>query len=144
MTVKILDRVHAEFSAEELLETECIPQTRGSTVVKRQTGKLYGRAEAANLHPGSQATEKPRSIACVAGFLVNMLKREIRLVSPCRANDCWPDGFIVHRHDRFETADDFRDKLQSMIDDVAGVSLNARSVIRLRADLELKILPDSI
>ncbi|MEM9472508.1 MAG: radical SAM family RiPP maturation amino acid epimerase [Pseudomonadota bacterium] len=144
LTVKILDRVHKEFTAEELIDVECVPQTRGSLLVKTQTGKLYGHENTAGSQPGSHATDKPRTIACVAGFLVNMVKGEVRLVSPCRARDEWPDGYIVHRQGRFETAEDFSHVIRSMIDQVMDVSLIPRSVVRLRADLRMEMLPQGV
>ncbi len=144
LTVKILDRVHKEFTAEELIDVECVPQTRGSLLVKTQTGKLYGHESSDNSQPGSQATDKPRTIACVAGFLVNMVKGELRLISPCRASDKWPDGYIVHRQGHFETADDFNHVMRSMIDQVMDVSLASRSVVRLRADLRLEMPPQGV
>lgn len=89
LTMGILKRLYKEFSAVDLIDVEIIPQMKGSLVVKANAGKNYNEDNIAD-------DEIPETIACVAGFLINMVKKEIKLVTPCKANNEYPLGYITH------------------------------------------------
>ncbi len=79
------------YSAFELRNIEVILQNPGSL----QTRYAAGRARSTD--PDGQVD----SIACVSGFLINMVDRSIKLISPCTDFDRWPLGYAVYREADF-------------------------------------------
>ena len=57
------------------------------------------------------------TIECTCGYLVNMLDRTVKLVSPCFASERWPLGYIVHAEGTFSDASEFRDVLLRCVDE---------------------------
>lgn len=94
-------QVQAAFSPTELGAVELLPQNREGVLRKAVAGKARaGRtSRAAELQTGDEGT-----IACVAGFLVNMVTQSVRLIAPCRASEARPLGYIVLGEDRFTDA----------------------------------------
>ena len=41
------------------------------------------------------------TIACVSGFLFNMVERNVRLISPCNASERWPLGYRIYDEGTF-------------------------------------------
>jgi radical SAM family RiPP maturation amino acid epimerase len=134
LTVKMLDRVHAEFSAEELADVECLPLTREGSYAFGNSGRFRERAlkdpellesQRDNLKTAPWYTGDPvyadsddypfGSIGCVTGFLINMVDRRVQLISPCTADDERPLGSIVFAEGSFEGAEDLAALLENMI-----------------------------
>jgi radical SAM family RiPP maturation amino acid epimerase len=103
LSTSLLDRIHAYFSAEELEFVEIIPQTSGSIIEKVRVGRAR-TLQILNSPKMSQlaSEDSGRTIACVSGFLLNMVSKEIKLVSPCTASDRWPNGYHVYGVSHFE------------------------------------------
>ena len=135
ITLKMLDAVHREFSADELARVECLAVNRESAFAFGNAGRFRDHANAEpeildrqfqNLQwapwytgdPSYAGTEEYplASIGCVTGFLVNMCDRDVKLISPCTADDRWPLGYFVYEEGTFETADDFRALIAKMIE----------------------------
>lgn len=117
LTSTMLDRIHAEFTPDELARVELIPQNKESSLAYARSGRARRRAEPTRPSP---ETEDDRSrgtgtIACVSGFLVNLVDRSIRLISPVQADDRWPDGYVVYEQDHFGDGASFRDAIERMI-----------------------------
>jgi hypothetical protein len=55
------------------------------------------------------------SIACVSGFLINMVEKTIKLIVPCRADDNWPLGYKVLSSKIFTSANDLDRIINEMI-----------------------------
>ena len=70
------------------------------------------------------------TIACVAGFLFNLVERSVKLISPCSASARWPLGYIVHAEGSFRTLRDLRSLLAGMIDDHMPVDVVGASTLR--------------
>lgn len=56
------------------------------------------------------------SIACVSGFLINLIERTIKLISPCYTTREYPQGYRTYAEDTFEDAADFDRKLRRMFE----------------------------
>ncbi len=56
------------------------------------------------------------TIACVAGFLINLPERQLRLVSPCAPSDAWPDGYRTLEAARVDGASGLDDLMGRMIE----------------------------
>lgn len=112
LTLRQLDAIHAAFSPEDLADVELVPQNKGSLLEISTSGRARGRAPSGR-EPGS---DRPgQTIACVSGFLVNLVRREIRLVTPCGAGSRWPLGYAVLGQATFDGAADFRLALGSLV-----------------------------
>lgn len=99
LTLRQILGVHQEFSSEELRTTELIPQNKESILRKAEAGKAKGKDR--------EPLVSSSTIACVSGLLVNMCQRTVRLVTPCRSDERWPDGFQVRHLGQFDGPEDF-------------------------------------
>jgi hypothetical protein len=77
----------------------------------------------------------PGTIACVSGFLLNMVRRTVRLITPCPASDRWPDGYWTYEERTFADADELGQALEAMIERHMPVSVRAADRVRFRDDL---------
>ena len=140
LTLGFLDRLHAAFSPEELLFTELVQQNPQASGDKSLAGKAREKALARAAREGTEVPPSHAStIACVSGFLVNMVERRVRLVSPCAASSRWPDGFRVHAEATFRDAGHLRAGLDEMLDARAlRWRLEMDEVVRLRPDITVE------
>ena len=131
-----LYRVHEGFTPEELLRVECVPQNKESAAAGRVLKSNAGRARKFAAKRGNElvSEEQSSTIACVSGFLFNMVDRTVKLITPCNANDRWPLGYWVIAQGTFDTADELRDLMRSMIDESIIDSLGVLDTVRLRPD----------
>jgi len=132
LTLKILDRVHQSFTAEELTFVELVMQIRKDT----QSKAVAGRALEKVLKKGD-VDYQTSTIACISGFLVNMVERTIRLISPCPASSRWPLGYQIFGEGTFETAEDFRRQLGRLTsEEFMPRSVSSQRRVGLRSDLQ--------
>ena len=131
LTLKILDRVHESFSAEELAFVELVMQIRKDTPSKAVAGRALEKA----LKKG-EVDYQTSTIACISGFLISMVDRTIRLISPCPASNRWTLGYQIFAEGTFETAEDFRRQLQRMTSgEFMPMAVSSRTSVGLRSDL---------
>jgi radical SAM family RiPP maturation amino acid epimerase len=130
LTLPMLDRVHREFTPEELLFVRLVLQNPEADTFKSMEGRFLAAArkdatllehELAKLRSMTADDTDPddvvlpESTSCVTGFLVNMVTRTVQLVTPCPASERWPTGSYVYDEARFETASDLERILERMI-----------------------------
>jgi radical SAM family RiPP maturation amino acid epimerase len=139
-----LYRVHEGFTPEELLRVECVPQNKESAAAGRVLKSNAGRARKFAAKRGNElvSEEQSSTIACVSGFLFNMVDRTVKLISPCNASDRWPLGYWVIAQGTFDTADELRDLMRSMIDEAIRDSLGVLDTVRLRRDVRIVVGPE--
>ena len=146
LNLKLFDRVHAEFSPEELMGVELVTHNRQSLTTMASAGRARERQislrEAGKSDQIAKLPSDHSTIACVSGFLVNMIDRSVKLVSPTRSSDRWPLGYRVHAAATFETVDEYRAVLGGMIADHMPDQLAAHEVLSFRGDLEFEPLAD--
>ena len=124
-------------------------------IVKLETDKIAavhekGRKLAAELADQAPAPtemvamsmEQPGTIACVSGFLLNMVKHSIKLISPCRANDKWPLGYIVFEERQFSDAADLAAQIEDMMTIHMPVEISPEAKIRLADGLTYERVDD--
>jgi radical SAM family RiPP maturation amino acid epimerase len=149
LTTPMLRRIHREFSAEELALVDLVLQNPGAHIFydfprtqaapKILAGRVFdnpGEATKRNM------TSVAGTIACITGFLINMVEGSIQLVSPCTASTEFPLGYRVHGERMFRTADEFGTAMQSLIDSHMPESLPDSMPLRLRDDVGLTPLRD--
>jgi radical SAM family RiPP maturation amino acid epimerase len=134
LSAKILDKLHATFSPEELLRVELLPLNKESGNPKARAGHAMVRRAPS----GHAVTEEGRgsTIACVSGFLINLLERRLRLITPCGANDRWPLGYWELDNIAFRDAEHLRREMQRMIDEHMPVRLDADQAVAFRRDVQ--------
>lgn len=138
LSVQMLRDIHRMYSAQELRDVELLMQMRTAPRPKALSGRLLNH-ELSNLGgalpPDGESILPQGSIACVTGFLVNMVDRTIQLVSPCAASERWPYGYRVFATDCFKDATDYRAVLLRMVDEFMFDRLDSETVLRFRDDL---------
>jgi radical SAM family RiPP maturation amino acid epimerase len=139
LTLRALAAIHAEFTPEELLAVELVLHTKGSLVPIALAGRARerrDRLEAEGHRAQLTQFEWPGgTIACVSGFLVNMIERRVRLIAPCRPSDMNPLGYRILSEGRFTTAAEFRQTLETMVADHMPESLDSGEPVGFRSDL---------
>lgn len=132
LNLRILDQVHATFSALELLGVDLVLQNREALQVKALAGRARDKAE--RLQDTAQASDAS-TIACVSGFLVSMVGGTIRLISPTPASERWPLGYRVLGERRFASAEEFRRGIEALIAEHMPMTIAASARLALRDDL---------
>lgn len=136
LSTKILRWVHDRFTPEELLGVELVQQQQGSAVVKSRAGRILDRDELpASAGNANAVAHDMGTIACVSGFLVNMVDRTVRLISPCRASEKWPLGYRVFSERTFADADEYRAALDEAIATQMVAHLPGGAPVSFRPDL---------
>lgn len=140
LSLKMLNQLHKNFSAEELLFVTLALQNNEADTIKADSGRSRER----NLKQGKEDSELPDqgTIACVTGFLFNMVDRSVKLISPCNANERWPLGYIVFDEGTFSDAKDLKILLEKMIDDNMPTMVRPTDLISFRPDLKYERLAD--
>lgn len=132
LTTKILLQIHQEFTPEELLGVELVLQNKGSPAPKSGAGRAYqGRtvqAEGPVQH--KNGTIVNGTIACVTGFLINIVERRVRLISPTAPCDEWPDGYIVFDDARYGRPENLAATMKEMIARNMGSKIDPHAPIR--------------
>ncbi len=154
LTLKLLNRVHQEFSPEELARVELCLLNPESVLVKANAGrfrkKVETRPELLAHEVSKMPLEKdvleewggyagPGTIACVSGLLLNLVERTVKLITPCKASDRWPLGYIVFGEGRFETPSELRQLVDSMVGTCMATQVPVSETIRFRQDLSLEM-----
>lgn len=134
LSLKILKSVFAEFTPEELIRVNLVMQNKESLVNKAVAGRSREQQQKSGEFDPNKAAQE--TIACVSGFLFNMVERSVKLISPCKADDRWPKGYRIYDQGTFETADHLKVLLERMI--VKQMPLGIRSGDRLRFRRDLK------
>jgi len=145
LSVGMLRRVHAEFSAEELAFVELVTQNKEA----KKAGKhSAGRARMRNRKLAEKNNQEypddklSGTIACVSGFLFNMVERSVKLITPCSANERWPLGYQIFQQGNFTDGDSLRALLTDMVNNHMTTSVRHDTKIAFRKDLTYEELPD--
>jgi radical SAM family RiPP maturation amino acid epimerase len=140
LTLRIFDAIMEAFSAEELLHCEIVSQNPEAVHVQSNAGRALGSPRLGRLARDHgvdpiELSRVPGTIACVSGFLLNMVRRTVRLITPCPSDARWPDGYWTYEEARFEDAASLRTLLEGMIERHMRATLRAGDRGRFRADL---------
>jgi radical SAM family RiPP maturation amino acid epimerase len=121
LSLSQLKALHREFTPEELFYVELITQNREDLQPKAKAGRILTSKASSQGKPspaadfGEQAVEG--TIACVSGFLINLVQRTVKLISPCEANERWPLGYIVYGEGKFNTLQEFSSLVDRLVDE---------------------------
>jgi radical SAM family RiPP maturation amino acid epimerase len=143
LSLKMLDRLHEEFSPEELafvLLALQNPEANGIKVNAGRAREYHKRRIEENQEPLDDSF--PGTNACVSGFLFNMVERSVKLISPCNADERWPLGYRIYEEGTFTRIDDLRILLEGIIDRHMPLAVMPNDRIGFRRDLQYESLPD--
>ena len=134
LSLKMLNQIHEQFSPEELLLVNFVLQNKESIGIKAHAG----RSRDQNLKKGQEDSELPAqgTIACVSGFLFNMVDRSVKLISPCNANERWPLGYMVFDEGTFTNANDLKLLIERMIDEHMPTTVRPTDIVNFRPNLK--------
>lgn len=163
-TEPFLRQIYEAFTPDELAQVEIVAQMREGTTPKAAAGafrelsktkkniveierkklqilteknkRLAGIEDDPAITPISPL--QPGTIACVSGFLLNMVKRTIKLISPCRASDQWPLGYIVFAEKQFRNAADLANIVEEMMQEHMPQTLDPEDTMRIHPSFEYK------
>ena len=123
------DAIHDYFTPEELMMCELIPQYDDRLSPKATAGRVrelvLNRQQNNKPIPIHYNLHATGSIACVSGFLINLVQQSLKIITPCNASERWPLGYRVLAEDTFEGAHDIESVLFRMLDNSLSVSLQA-------------------
>jgi radical SAM family RiPP maturation amino acid epimerase len=130
-----LEKVHRTFSADELKWVELVTQNEESDNGYVQSGKILDGAD----KTGKRIVTNASTIACVSGFLLNMVDQSVQLITPCISSKRWPKGYIIYDEAHFADAEKLRTVLEHMIERHMPLTLERNQLARFRHDLSVQI-----
>ncbi len=139
LTLRQLYALHAEFSAEELATVSLIPRNKGSLAPIALVGNAR---DPEPMRVRATPVSQDATIACVSGFLLNMVDRTVQLITPCPVSERWPLGYIVYERAGFEDAADLERTVERMIATHMHTDVPADRPLRFRPDLKYSARPD--
>lgn len=139
LSATTLRQVHERFSPEELafVEMVCVnndslqPRTRTGRNIDPKPRKTRGAKDKKSVAQTHEGT-----IACLSGFLINMVDRSIKLISPRHASNRYPLGYRVFAESHFVTAQDVEQIIQDMTTHHMKRKLDLDDVFTFRSDLD--------
>lgn len=139
LSLEIFNRINEEFTAEEILYVEILTQNMESKTMLASAGRARHdtglRKKARRLDIPDEKKLPPSSIACLSGFLVNMIDRSVRLIAPCPSDDKWPEGYWILEEGTFSSGEELKELLLGMIKRKMPVALGPDSPVAFRGDL---------
>jgi len=125
MTKRKLLEIHEEFTPEELYGVELVLQTgKELAVTKFAAGRNFEKKR-------SKEESHDGTIACVTGFLVNIVEKTVKLISPTMPSEACPDGYIIFDSRTYVDADQLKFILHTMVAENMKPALSGRQPVRL-------------
>lgn len=149
----IMRRLHRAFTPLEMRDTTLLMQQKESEELRAKVpgGRermLKQLVEADDLRKVDfenlpEGFEPPQgSIACISGFLVNMVHRTVKLISPCYTTMEYRYGYRVFDETTFDRPEDFEVALRRMIGRSMAPRAYPEMPVRWRDDLKVVPQPD--
>ena len=111
-------------------------QIRKETASKAVAGRALERA----LKTMDESEIETSTIACISGFLINMVEGTIKLISPRPASSEYPLGYRVYGEGTFTNGDEFREQLKRLTSaQVMPSTVGVDFPVALRSDLRWKV-----
>jgi radical SAM family RiPP maturation amino acid epimerase len=141
LSLGIFKTIVNSFTPEELIYTELVTQNMEATSMQSNSGRarksqrIQKKAEFNGYGAGTWE-DVPGTIACVSGFLINMVRKSVRLISPVPCTDEWPNGYWVIEEANFTDPESFRELLTGMVERHMSTTLRASTPVRFRPDIK--------
>ena len=149
----IMRRLHTAFTPLEMRDTTLLMQQKDGEEMRakvpggrdRMLKQLIEADDLRNVDFENlpEGFEPPQgSIACISGFLVNMVKRTVKLISPCYTTLEYRYGYRVFDETTFDGPEDFEAALKCIIGRSMVVRPYREMPVRWRDDLKIVPQPD--
>ncbi len=142
---EMLFRIHDLYTPQELRDVDLLMQMKDHSREKVSGGRIVKE------HQGMRERTKENylegivpqgSIACVSGFLINLVNRTVQIVSPCYTTKQWKYGYRIHDSATFTDAEDFAEVVGSLIERNMPLSPMPDAKARFRDDLKYQPTDD--
>lgn len=141
-TLRQVHEIHKNFTARDLAIVDVIPLNKGSLLQPSSCGRARERLEKAgaaiNLSDHMVNASRDQSISCVSGFLINLVKRSIKLITPCNSSEKWPLGYFVYDERQFSDVADLELIIEDMIEQHMPQELPVDQPMSFRRDLHFE------
>jgi len=144
LSLGMLHKIHKEFTAEELAYVELVTQNKEANMKQAASGRARIKMQNdgdidvnAEFDPAAGGSG---TISCMSGFLVNMIDRNVKLISPCNSNNKWPLGYWLHAEGNFTGAASLEKLLREMVDKCMPTTVNHADAMRFRPDLKFELI----
>lgn len=130
--------LHELYMPQELRDVSLLMQMKDYRRCKVTGGRILKEAEELRQREEGRYLEglvPQGSIDCVTGFLINMVRRRVQLVSPCNTSMKWPYGYRVFDEIFFNGPEDFEGAVLELIERSVPLSPPPQRMARLRDDL---------
>ena len=137
----MLYKIHETYTPDELRDVELLMQMREHPREKVSGGRILEEPKGMRERSAGAYLDgivPQGSIACIAGFLINMVRRDIQIVSPCYTSERWKYGYRVHDRVEFRDEHDFPDVMRGLIDRNMPARPPQDAKARFRDDLVYK------
>lgn len=141
LTRAMMHRIHDLYTPDELRDVELLMQMKDHSREKVTGGRIVAEHQGMKDREDGQYLENivPQgSIACVSGFLINMVNRTIQVVSPCYTSKQWIYGYRIFASANFTDAADFPAAIRNLIDRTMASAPRSECTARFRDDLLYK------
>lgn len=145
---KVMQRLHQQFTPDEFRDVTLVMQQRDNEPLREKVPggrpkmleRLHNLADshAPEDVPPVDGSLPQGSIACVSGFLINMIEKTVKLVSPCYTTMQYPYGYRVFDEAQFETVSDFDRIIRAMVDRKMMAKPYPSMPMRFRDDLRYR------
>ncbi len=142
LSLPALRRIHEAFTADELKYVYLLLRNKGALTYKVHSGRALAhpaRIQAADnytrMYDPREKVQPQLTIECTSGFLVNLVERSIKLISPCNASDRWPHGVRIHAEGTFHDMSEFRGFVARSIEECMPEHLAQDDRLAFREDL---------
>lgn len=127
LSLDMMHRIMDFFTPDELLRVELLPQ-----FVEAPTANFSRAGRARDMDSDKVMKGDTGTIACVSGFVVNMVERSVRLITPCTACEKYPTGELILAKESFTDAASLREVLEGLIARFMREDFPKDEVLRLR------------
>ncbi|MDY0094909.1 MAG: radical SAM family RiPP maturation amino acid epimerase [Candidatus Vecturithrix sp.] len=134
----MLFKIHELYSPEELRDVELLMQLKQGPRRKVTAGRILKEQDGLrNREEGHYLDDivPQGSIACVTGFLVNMVRGTVQLVSPCYTCQKWPYSYRIFDEATFSDAAGFRRAVETLIERNMPENPPKNMLVQFRDDL---------
>ena len=142
ISLQKLERLYQEFTPEELAFVGLVLQNPESGLLKSNSGRAREKSSHKTLKKQMFDESEAGTTACVTGFLLNMIDRTVKLISPCPANDRYPLGYRVYQEGTFTNVEDLRQFIEEAIEVHMPLTVQPEDRPKFRPDLHYKTFAD--
>lgn len=149
LSLGTLRRVHQTFTPEDLLDVGLVMQHKEALGRRVECGRAAARQDRLEAEARYRASmnvpediHRQTTCECTCGYLVNMVTRQIKLISPATPSADAPLGYATHAEGTFDTGAGFHAFLEQTMAEHMPLHLPPGRRLRFWDDLRYERLPD--